>query len=565
MAPVTIQRRPGDDGRASRPYGTDATRASMSSERTTSVTRLQHATRIGLLMAASAALLGWVVRHSEPTFADGLRYIRQAEQIERGGWRDGLLNGVDHPLHPLAIFATHRLIGGTDPASWQRAAFVLSFTCVVILVIPVYLLSLELFGAPSAWVACLFVTINPIVDDIIVNVLSESTFLLWWAFGLWCGIRFLRDGRFLWLPPAICLGGLAYFTRPEGMLLPAALAAALLISPLFRVTRIEWPRWWRALAFMAAGPVIVIGPYMVIKGGVGTKPGIARVLGLAPQAQPLGLERGKPSPPGQSTYRTYRLATIRMIKAFRVGVTAPLFPFALFGLGLATRLPGRARASLFLSIMLAASAVALVRLHATGGYCTARHGLIPGMLLTLSSAYALTWLFRKISIPGRWLGRARGDLRMGLVCRTIAVAVLMIMVLKIQDLGPLNPGPFSVYHATSDWLTCNTRSGERVLDLTGWPLYFSALRGYNFANVYEAPADPATRWIVVRQPHVEGHWYYSQAIRELIGGRAPVAQVPPRATPNQVQILIYDRRAPLPQMAASTNLPDTATRGRQVE
>ena len=146
---------------------------------------------------------------------------------------------------------------------------------------------------------------------------------------------------------------------------------------------------------MAAGPAIVVGPYVAIKGGVGTKPGIARVLGLAPQAQPLGLERGKPVPPGQSTYRTYHLATIRMIKAFRVGVTAPLFPFALFGLVLATRLPDRARAGLFLAIILAASAVALVRLHATGGYCTARHGLIPGMLLTLAAAHSITWLMQQ--------------------------------------------------------------------------------------------------------------------------------------------------------------------------
>jgi hypothetical protein len=516
-----------------------------------------------MLMAAAAALLGWVVRHSEPTFADGLRYIRQAEQVERGGWRDGLLNGVDHPLHALGIDLTHRLIGGIDPASWQQAALVLSFTCVVLLVIPVYLLSLELFGGQSAWLACLFVSVNPIVDDIVVNVLSESTFLLWWTFGLWCAIRFLRDGRFLWLPPTICLGGLAYLTRPEGMLLPAALAAVLLISPLFRVTRIQWPRWWRAVAFMAAGPAILVGPYMAIKGGVGTKPGIARILGLAPQAQPFALERGKPVPPGQSTYRTYQLATIRMIKAFRVGVTAPLFPFALFGLALATRLPDRARAGLFLSIVLAASAVALVRLHATGGYCTARHGLIPGMLLTLSAAYVITWLLCKISIPGRWLGRAGENFRMGPIVRTIVIGALMIMVLKIQHLGPLNPGPYAVYHATSDWLTRNTRSGEYVLDLTGWPLYFSDLRGYNFANVYEAPADPATRWIVVRQPHVEGHWYYSHVIRELIGDRTPVAQVPPRATPNQVQILIFDRQAPVPHVAATTNLPDAAKTRRQ--
>ena len=94
-----------------------------------------------------------------------------------------------------------------------------------------------------------------------------------------------------------------------------------------------------------------------------------------------------------------------------------------------------------------------------------------------------------------------------------------------------------------------------MLDLTGWPLYFSELRGYSFANVYEAPADPATRWIVVRQPHVDGHWHYSQVIRDLIGGREPVALVPPRATPNQVQILIYDRKSAAPRVAAATNPP----------
>ena len=87
------------------------------------MTPLQHATRIGLLMVAAGALLGWVVRHSEPTFADGLRYIHQAERIEREGVLDGLFSGADHPLHPLGIAVTHRLCGGATPASWQRAAW----------------------------------------------------------------------------------------------------------------------------------------------------------------------------------------------------------------------------------------------------------------------------------------------------------------------------------------------------------------------------------------------------------------------------------------------------------
>ena len=46
------------------------------------MTKIQHATRMGLLMAVAAALLGWVLRHKETSFADGLRYIHQAEKIE---------------------------------------------------------------------------------------------------------------------------------------------------------------------------------------------------------------------------------------------------------------------------------------------------------------------------------------------------------------------------------------------------------------------------------------------------------------------------------------------------
>lgn len=514
-------------------------------------------------MAVAGALLGWVVSHTEPTFADGLRYIQQAERIEHGGWKSGLAGSVDHPLHPVAIAMTHRLCGGDTPASWQRAALILACACVIVLVIPIYLLALELFGARAAWVASLLITVNPVIDDIVVNVLSESTFLVWWTFGLWCAIRFLAGGRFGWLLMAIGLGGLAYLTRPEGMLLPAALATTLLISPLFRTTRIDWRRWRWAVAFLTAGPAIVIGPYVASKGGVGTKPGIARVLGLAPDAQPLALERGKPVPAGQSNYQTYQLATYRMIKAFRVGVTAPLFPPAIFGVVLAMRRPDRARAGMLLAIILATSAFALVRLHATGGYCTARHGLIPGMLLTLMAAQAITWLMERAAFPGRWIGLGRESIRPGPICQVVVVAAFVFSSLKIQDLGPFNHGPYSVYHATGDWLAGHTKNDEHVLDMTGWPLFFSALHGYGFANVYEAPADRAMRWIVVRRPHVEGHWYYSGVIRQLIGGREPVAHVPARASGSQIQVLIYDRLAAPPQMAATSSRVSDAAPRRQ--
>jgi 4-amino-4-deoxy-L-arabinose transferase-like glycosyltransferase len=525
------------------------------------VNRSEHAIRIGLLVAGAAVLLGWVIRHSEASFADGLRYVHRAEKIEADEFRSGLISGVDHPLHPLGIAIVHKLVGGADPASWQLAALLLSLTSCALLVIPVYLLTLELFGKQAAWMASLLVVVNPITGYVVVNVLSESTFLLWWTFGLWGAVRFLREGRFVWLPLALAFGGLAYLTRPEGMLLPAALLATLLLLPILRATRINWPRWWQAMAFLVGGVLLLVGPYIVAKGGLGTKPGVARVLGLEPGSQPLALERERPLPDGQTPLETYRIATVHMLKVFRAAVTPPLFPFALFGLVLAATLTSRIRAWLFLTIVFVASAIALVRLHATGGYCTVRHGLVPGMLLTLAAAHGITWLMDRVAIPGRWLGLAHQRLRPGPAVWS-ALIVFFIILPNIRSLGPLNAGPFSVYRETGRWLAQHSQDDGMVLDLTDWSLYFSNRPGYIFANVYEAPLNPRTRWIVARKPHVEGHWHYSKVLRDLIGDRQPVALVPPDTGPNRVQVRIYDLQAPANQTAAIANTKASNSRLR---
>jgi hypothetical protein len=130
------------------------------------------------------------------------------------------------------------------------------------------------------------------------------------------------------------------------------------------------------------------------------------------------------------------------------------------------------------------------------------------------------------------------------------VIALVVIVQNIRSLGPAHPGPFSVYYTTGDWLAANTRPDEKVLDLTDWSLFFSRREGYQFADVYQAPADPILRWIVVREPEARGDWHYSKIVRELVRGRDAVARVPDAAAPGETQISIYDRQSPVP-LAAS--------------
>ena len=139
------------------------------------------------------------------------------------------------------------LVGGEGPASWQRAAVALACGCIVLLVVPLYLLARAALRRRDGVARLALFMAHPQVGSVVANVLSESTFLLFWTWGLWTAVRYLREGRFAWLPPTIGFGVLAYLSRPEGMLLPLAMVAALVLLPLHRSTRIHWPRWWHAV------------------------------------------------------------------------------------------------------------------------------------------------------------------------------------------------------------------------------------------------------------------------------------------------------------------------------
>jgi len=502
------------------------------------VTLPTHMIRVLLLMAGVGGLLGWTAGNTAILFADGLRYIDQAKKLDAGRAVDGLFRSIDHPAYPLAIAGAHRVVGGEGPEAWQAAAQYASIAAAVLLVVPLYLVALEMFGASTAWLAVVLSYLVPLTGHVMADALSESLFLLFFTWGVWTALRFLRDGTFPWLLPTIGFAAMAYWVRPEGLLLPAAMVATLAAIPLLRSTRLNWPRWWAAVAFLVIGPACLMAPIVASKGGLSTKPAVGRVLGTAPKSAGDAIERQRPLDPAQSSTLTYFQAARAMAFAVRDAVTPPLLVLAVFGFVFAWPPGERARPWIFLTILMVAWCVALIRLHATGGYCTPRHAMIVAYPLIASAAFGFVGLVSRLSIPGRWVGQGEGRFTVGPVAWVLALAAFVLHE-KADLAAPINDR-FVGYRGAADYLVGHVPDGAKVVDVTGWALFYGQKPGYTFANLVEAEGDPSVRRVVVRDAHLTGPWPYCERIRRLVGDRKPVASFPTHPVRKQSVVFVFD-------------------------
>ena len=79
---------------------------------------------------------------------------------------------------------------------------------------------------------------------------------------------------------------------------------------------------------------------------------------------------------------------------------------------------------------------------------------------------------------------------------------------------PLN-GQFAGYRQAADYLASHVPADAKVVDLTGWSLFYGQRKGYTFANLIEAKGDferDAGRG--PRLPPQRGRWEYCDQIRK---------------------------------------------------
>jgi 4-amino-4-deoxy-L-arabinose transferase-like glycosyltransferase len=144
---------------------------------------------------------------------DGVLYITAAQKIAAGFFKEGLaVHGG--PLYSLFITLTHFLI-----PNWIAAARLVSIVASILTIIPLYLLTKEIFHRKAAmWAGCAFALL-PLSNHLSVEVIRDPLFLFFFAWSTYFANRAIKSKKsihFL-LSSLTCL--ISILCRIEGLVL----------------------------------------------------------------------------------------------------------------------------------------------------------------------------------------------------------------------------------------------------------------------------------------------------------------------------------------------------------
>jgi 4-amino-4-deoxy-L-arabinose transferase-like glycosyltransferase len=164
-----------------------------------------------LLSAILKAILSLCIGVINPD--DGVIYITAAQKLAGGAFKEALsIYGM--PLYPLLIALTHYVI-----PNWIAAARVISIISSVLTIIPLYLLTKEIFYRQAALWACAAFALLPLSNHWSVGVLRDPLFLFFLAWSTYFANRAITSRKLIHflLSSLTCL--FSILCRLEGLIL----------------------------------------------------------------------------------------------------------------------------------------------------------------------------------------------------------------------------------------------------------------------------------------------------------------------------------------------------------
>ena len=439
---------------------------------------------IALLFVVALGLRTFQLATTEVTARDSISYIHIAWRLEHGDWLKVLPAAPQHPGYPVAVLAASvpaRLLFPNDlPYAMQLGAQLASAAAGVLLVAPLYWLGRQLFGARVAFGAVLIFQCLPCSGRILADGLSEGVFLLFAVTSLASAMHALRTGAVRVFVLAGAAGGLAYLTRPEGLLVPAAAGLTLLGMQAVAAWRRPWRRVLACGAALTITVLVVGGPYMVLIHGLTVKnTGNALLHDPTAEAEPPpdGVADGPPfavwsqGDAGASGRYVWGLTTLAEVlsKAFFFVLWVP----ALAGLVCFHRRFRTVPGAWTMLLACATLAALLYGVAVRMGYLSDRHTI-------LILACGMPWAAAALDGAGRGLARLLASFRPAVAGKRWAdgrawAAVLLLVVAAAPLARTLEPlhGDRAGFRAAGYWLRRHAGAEETVFDPFGWTGYYA--------------------------------------------------------------------------------------------
>src|SRR5262249_13182709 len=149
-----------------------------------------------------------------------------------------------HPLYPALLLtasrATRLCFPNSLPFAVQLAGQIVGSLASLALAVVMFYLGRELFSPAVGFLGALLFQVLPGPGRIMADGLSEPVFLVFALLATLAAIRGLSGNHPLWFALAGLSSGLAYLTRPEGLIVPACCLLVLAWWQLRRGWEMSW-------------------------------------------------------------------------------------------------------------------------------------------------------------------------------------------------------------------------------------------------------------------------------------------------------------------------------------
>jgi 4-amino-4-deoxy-L-arabinose transferase-like glycosyltransferase len=210
------------------------------------------------LLAAFSLRLYWMMR-MVPAISFEAEYVRVAQNLRAGYGLMSSYGGPETMYAPLYSILTAGVSLVAKDAEF--AAHLVSLFFGTFLIVPVFFVTLRVYGLRAAYLSAILVAIHPLLIARSASIYTEAVYPTFLMAALYWGIRSLelRSAKYYFLCGAFF--GLAYLTRPEAFAYPAFFAFALFVMAL--LTRRGAAMALVASGLVLAGFLLVASPYIL--------------------------------------------------------------------------------------------------------------------------------------------------------------------------------------------------------------------------------------------------------------------------------------------------------------